>query len=407
MRIAVHDYAGHPFPYELSRALAGRGHTVGHFYFAGDMGPKGEAVRRPGDPESFAVFPITTGEAYSKTNLVQRRRGDILYGRATEAALRAFRPDVVISGNTPLEAQSRIISGVHDMGAAFVFWMQDFYSIATQRILGRRLPGIGHLFGYYYKRLEAAQLNASDGIVVISTDFIACLRELGVQREVTVIENWGPMDSIPARPKDNPWAARHGLTDKLVFLYSGTMALKHDPEPLWRLAEAFRGRDDVRVVIAAAGVNADALRARHAADPHPNLLILPLQPIGDLADMLGAADVLVAQLEADAGQFSVPSKVLSYLCAGRPILLAAPPANLAFRTVEACGAGVCVASDDTAGLIAAAQKLAGDEALRLRAGAAGRAYAEATFQIPAITDRFEAVFAEAVAARAGGGRKAV
>ena len=74
-----------------------------------------------------------------------------------------------------------------------------------------------------------------------------------LQRDVTVIENWGPMDSIPARPKDNPWAARHGLTGKLVFLYSGTMALKHDPEPLWRLAEAFRGRDDCREAFGSAG----------------------------------------------------------------------------------------------------------------------------------------------------------
>jgi len=399
MRIAVHDYAGHPFPFELSRALAARGHVVGHFYFAGDAGPKGDVTRRACDPETFSVIPVATSEPYSKTNMIQRRRGDLLYGEAAAKALREFKPDVIISGNTPLEAQSRVIAMAHEIGAAFVFWMQDFYSIATRRILGARLPGIGHLFGLYYEWLEARQLNASDEVVVISRDFVPSLKKLGVKRDVSVIENWGPLGAIPLQPKNNAWAEAHGLVDKVVFLYSGTMALKHDPEPLLQLAKAFEGRDEVRMVVAAAGVNAEVLKARQAAAPIPNLVILPLQPIGQFAEMLGAADVLVAQLEEGAGQFSVPSKVLSYLCAGRPILLAAPSNNLAFRTIEACGAGICVASEDTPGMIAAAQTLYADADLRKRAGAAGRAYAESTFQIDGITDRFEAIFAEAVARR--------
>ena len=40
--------------------------------------------------------------------------------------------------------------------------------------------------------------------------------------------------------------------------------------------------------------------------------------------MLASADVLVALLETDAGAFSVPSKVLTSLSAGRPILAAIP-----------------------------------------------------------------------------------
>ncbi|RMF52223.1 MAG: glycosyltransferase WbuB, partial [Bacteroidetes bacterium] len=32
MRILVHDYAGHPFQVQLSRALARRGHDVLHAY---------------------------------------------------------------------------------------------------------------------------------------------------------------------------------------------------------------------------------------------------------------------------------------------------------------------------------------------------------------------------------------
>ena len=55
-----------------------------------------------------------------------------------------------------------------------------------------------------------------------------------------------------------------------------------------------------------------------------SLRCLGFQPFEVLPDVLGSADVLVAILEPDAGVFSVPSKVLSYFCAGRPVLLAVP-----------------------------------------------------------------------------------
>ena len=111
-----------------------------------------------------------------------------------------------------------------------------------------------------------------------------------------------------------------------MFLYSGTLALKHNPDWLWALAEAFRDDPEVVVVLAAAGVSYDALKLRAASERQPNLMFLPLQPAADLPDLLATADVTIGLLENDAGEFSVPSKVLSYLCAGRPILLAAPQA---------------------------------------------------------------------------------
>src|SRR5690349_23473871 len=78
-RIAIHDYCGHPFQFELSRELARRGHEVRHFFFAEDMGPKGNTQRLADDPPNFTVEPISIGRAYSKQNLIRRRAADILY----------------------------------------------------------------------------------------------------------------------------------------------------------------------------------------------------------------------------------------------------------------------------------------------------------------------------------------
>jgi glycosyltransferase involved in cell wall biosynthesis len=88
--------------------------------------------------------------------------------------------------------------------------------------------------------------------------------------------------------------------------------------------------------------------------------------------------------------------VQSYLCAGRPILLAAPPANLAARIVARENAGLVMHPDDLDGFIAAARKLAADAALRRTLGENGRRYAERAYDILRTTDRFEHVFEAAL-----------
>jgi len=397
-RIAVHDYCGHPFQFELSRELARRGHEVRHFFFAGDLGPKGNAQRTSSDPETFSAEAISIDQPYSKKNLIRRRQADILYGKLASQKIASFAPDVTISGNTPLEAQAPILDGAHRAGSAFVFWMQDFYSLAAAKILGQKIPVLGHAVGAYYKYLEAAMLRRSDGVVLISDDFRPALRDMGVEDNGTaVIPNWGALGELPMRPKDTPWAREHRFADKFVFLYSGTLALKHNPDLLWALAEHFEGDPEVVVAVAASGVSYEALKARCVSEPRPNLVLLPLQPMEIFPDVLGSADVLVALLENDAGPFSVPSKILNYFCGGRPVLLSAPTDNLSARVVSKAAAGICVPAGDKEAFVQAADHLRHEPRSCAKLGAEGRAYAERTFNISAIADRFEGTFAKALA----------
>lgn len=397
LRIAVHDFAGHPFQFQLSRALAARGHTVNHFYFAGDLGPKGRTLRQAGDPDTFAITPLQIGRPYSKADFVGRWRNDSDYGRVASAALARFRPDVVISGNTPLDPQAAILRAAHAGGAAFVDWVQDFYSLAIARILSSRYLGLGRAISAYYGAKERAILAQSDGIVLISEDFKSFAPDLAARGdEVAVIPNWGALDEIEVRPKSNPLSGQYGLADKFVFLYSGTLGLKHNPAHLLRLADTFADREEVRIVVAAAGLGMDRLTTDLKANPRRNLITFPLQPFDRFSDLLGSSDVLLALLENDAGDFSVPSKILSYLCAARPILLSAPPANLASRVIEEAGAGVVTPSASSQAFVDAARKLYDQPEIGAELAMRGRRYAEDHFDIQRLTDQFEAVFERSI-----------
>ncbi len=392
MRLVVHDYSGHPFQVELSRSLAARGHEVHHIHAAFFQTPKGPLARRPDDPPGFHSVALELGRPFAKYAFVRRVRQEIAYGRLMAAEVARIRPDVVISSNMPLDPQAILARACRAQGSRFVFWLQDIYSVAIDRILRRRLPGLGAVVGARYIALERRLLREADAVVAITEDFRPILERWGVAPErVTVIENWAPLADMPVRPRANAWSASHRLDDKLVFLYAGTLGLKHDPSLLLELARTLAARPAARVVVASEGPGADWLARHRGALPADNLILLPFQDFAVLPDMLGAADVLTAILEPEAGVFSVPSKVPSYLCAGRPILAAMPQANLAARTILRAGAGRVVAPGDAAGFAAAALAFADDAAGRTRCGQAARAWAESHFEINDIADRFAAI----------------
>lgn len=395
MHILIHDYAGHPAPIELSRTLAAMGHRVTHAFFHADPGPKGRLTRTSGDPARLDFRAVEIAGGYSKTDFFKRRAGDISYGRALATLIADEHPDVVISGNTPTEAQERPLSTCRDLQIPFVYWCQDFYSIAASRLLGRKLPGLGHAIGAYYRFLERRQMIRSTTVLHITEAFRSQTRAWGIpSAQVQVIPNWGSIADLPVLPRNTAWAREQGINDCARFLYSGTLAMKHNPAHLTALADALENRGDSQdqVILVASGVGAAHIPSS------PALRKLPLQPIERFAEVLASGDVLLALIERDAGTFSVPSKVLSYLCAGRPIVLAAPKDNLAAQIVASIGAGVVVEPEDTQGFVAAALSYCADSERAAKAGAAGRAYAEQTFGINAVARTFEGMFQQAIAA---------
>jgi glycosyltransferase involved in cell wall biosynthesis len=396
MRVAFHDYPGHAFPVQLARALARRGHAVLYVHFADFQSPKGPLAPAAGDPPGLVLQPIVLGETHRKYHLVRRWLQDRRYGARLVERVRAFRPEVVLGGNGPLEPQARLQQAARDLGAGFVFWLQDAYGVAIDQLLRRRLPGLGALVGARYRRLERRAWRASDAIVAITEDFRPLLRAAGVDgTRVTVIENWAALDELPQRPRGNAWAVTHGLADKRVLLYAGTLGLKHDPELLCHLARRLRSAPDVRIVVVSEGIGADHVARVKATERLDNLIVLPFQPYEALPEVMASADVLMVVLEAGAGIYSVPSKLLTYLCAGRAIVGAMPLDNLASRIVARAGAGLVAAPDDVAGFVEAARSLLDQPARRAASGAAARAYAERSFDIEAIAARFEAVLSAA------------
>jgi len=392
MRILLHDYGHFAFPVELSRELAYRGHHILHLYAGSNPTPHDLVSHNETDPANLIFQGVYIDEPLQKNSFVKRWLQEREYGRLLVAEVDRFKPNLVISADTPLDPQASLLKKCKKLGIPFVFWLQDVVGLATYLILKNKIPVLGSLIGKYYINLERQLLRQSEKIILITEDFLPLLEGWNIdQSKTVVIPNWAPINEIPIRPRDNQWAKEHDLIDKLCFMYTGTLGLKHNPVLLLELAIHYKDKPNVMIVIVSETIGANWLREKKEELSLKNLIILDFQPFDQMQYVLASADVLLAILDEDAGIFSVPSKVLTYLCAQRPLLLAVPEENFSARIVTQSQAGIVVNSNDVVGFIRGAEDLLRDDSLRDSFGKNGRSYAEKNFDIQLITDKFETI----------------
>lgn len=392
MRLLIADYSGHPFQVQLSRALAARGHDVLHLFSASSETPKGELEPKPDDPHGFQVIGVTLDEPFDKQNFVKRRRQEIRIGKQFAEVVERFRPDVGVFANQPIDTLAQSVPALRRTGARFVFWLQDLLGEASTRVLAGKLGPPGALIGSYYSAREARHLRKADHVVAISDDFRPALDRLRIDpKRVSIIENWAPINDLPTYPRDNAWARRNLPPSGLRIIYSGTLGFKQDPEALLDVAAEI----DCDVLIFSQGAAARSVAAKAAERGLANVSVRDWLDFADLPKALAGADLLAVLLEPDAGAYSVPSKVLTYMCVGRPVVGSIAADNLAARIITRAGAGIVCQPGDHRALVAAVRRFATDRAFADAAGAAARRYAEATFGIDRIADRFESVIGQA------------
>lgn len=393
VRICVCDYSGHPFQVQLSREFARLGHQVLHLHFAEFQTPKGRLTVDASDPPTLGIEAISIGRPFAKYGLVKRWLQEREVGHLFARRIDTFAPEVVLASNLPIDALSIVLRSSQKANRRFIFWQQDIYSSAIIKVLSNKLGFVGRLIGKYYEYLEMRVAQKSHRIVVIAESFRTTLKTKFkiAPDKIEVIENWAPLNEINVGSKANPWAAAHDLTGREVVLYTGTLGLKHNPAQLITLAETLNGKHDARVVVISEGPSADWLKTSAQQKSLSNLVVLPFQPYAQYPDVLASADVLVAMIENDSGEYSVPSKLLSYLSAGRPIVLSAPKENLASEIIERSGAGIAGSPGDTDAFVASVKRLLSDASARQDLGQKARAYADCTFDILRIGQRFEAL----------------
>jgi len=148
--------------------------------------------------------------------------------------------------------------------------------------------------------------------------------KMDVSEKLVVLPPWPAEDPAAVVPHDeNPFRAQHGLSGKLVVMYSGN----HGPSnPLTTIIEAGkRLRDESRLVLLFVGGGVGKKEVEQARSH--NIRSVPYQPRETLRHSLAAADVHVVTVGEDVKGIVHPSKIYGAMAVARPILLVGPAEN--------------------------------------------------------------------------------
>jgi len=166
-----------------------------------------------------------------------------------------------------------------------------------------------------------------------------------------------------------------GLGDAFLVLHAGNMGVKQGLDVVLDAAVQTRSDPGIVYLLVGDGAMRPHLEARARDLGLQNVRIVPLLEHDRFLQLLGAADVCLVTQQRTVADVVFPSKVLTLLSAGKPVVASVTGGSAVANVVAGAGAGMIVTPEDGAALAEAIGTLRADPRRRASMSAAGRAYA--------------------------------
>jgi colanic acid biosynthesis glycosyl transferase WcaI len=279
-----------------------------------------------------------------KVNALRRIVHELSFGLSSFVrVLTRRRADIYVVVSPPLGLGLFAWIATRLKRSRYVFHVQDLQPDAAVGLGMLRAGGFVRML-YGLERLAYRHAAAVSGI---APGMIEAFARKGVGRDRCILfPNW-LRDSARARAAAG-FRARQGIEPShFLAVYSGNLGRKQGIEILLeaaRLLAASAAHDPaaarVRILIVGAGAAREELEEKIARLALPNLRLLPLLDDGDYAAMLDEADAGLITQAAGTGGFFFPSKLLTVLHAGLPVLTVADAASELAHAVAHGGFGL-------------------------------------------------------------------
>lgn len=223
------------------------------------------------------------------------------------------------------------------------------------------------------RRLERFVYSRADLITVISQGFFDNLVGKGVStNKLRHLPNWVETGKFNASSDPAVRATLGARSGETLVLHTGNMGAKQGLETVVDAAAELVD-EKVAFSLVGDGSHRRQLEARALGLGLTNLKFLPLQ--ADFPATLAAADVLVLAQRSLVIDSVAPSKLLSYMASGKPVVAAVNALSEAGRIVQKAECGVIVAPEEPEALAQAIRELHRHKSKGALLGQAGRRYA--------------------------------
>jgi colanic acid biosynthesis glycosyl transferase WcaI len=383
--------------YELADTLVGRGHDVTvvtgfpRYNLQVEPAPyRGRAWMRE-RMGGIQVLRLRT-PSFPRDNLLLRGVEHFLVPSILLLrALQAGRQDVVFTVSPPLPLGLAAYGLSRIWRVPFVVNIQDLF---PQEVI---LLGLlkNQTLIRVFEAIERFVYRKADCVTVHSPgnrDY--ALSHGGFPEHVRVVYNWVDTDRIRPAPRENVFRREHRLCDRFVVSYAGTMGYAQDMSIIIEAAQRLRQEQGIVFLLVGDGPDKPRAAERATAMQLGNVTFLPTQPWSAYPEVLAASDVSMINLSSKLTTPVVPSKLMSIMAAGRPVVASIPLHSDASRIVAEADCGLCVEAGDADGLAHAILTLYRDSDRAEAMGQRGRLYAESHFSKRSCAGSYEEIFNE-------------
>jgi colanic acid biosynthesis glycosyl transferase WcaI len=166
-----------------------------------------------------------------------------------------------------------------------------------------------------------------------------------------------------------------GVGDAFLAVHAGNMGVKQGLDVVIDAAQRTRADAGIVYVLVGDGAVRPQLEARARALDLVNVKIVPLLPRDRFLPLLAAADVSLITQQRVVADVVFPSKVLTLLAAGKPVIASVTGGSAVATAIATAGAGLVIEPEDGDQLALAVRALRDDPVRRAAMSAAGRVYA--------------------------------
>ena len=286
--------------------------------------------------------------------------------------LLASRPDIIYMNSWVIFGSGMASVAAWLRGIPVAMSIQDAYpeSLTQQK----RIAPHSLLFRIL-RRLDSRIAHSAKALIVISDRFRETYRfDRGVPADrIHVLQNWGDASSVNVDAR-GAYALRqkYGITDNAIFaVYLGNIGAAAGIETVIEAFEFLWNDENISVLIAGVGSRLQA--CQELVDKkglQDRVFFYTARSKKDTGMILGAADVLLLPTQGEQSLVSVPSKLISYMLSGRPVLAMVLGNSETAELITAAKAGWVVPPGDPVGVASALKVIAASPREDLRAAGA-------------------------------------
>lgn len=288
------------------------------------------------------------------------------------------KPDLVFSVFQPLSVGVTLPLITALRGSKLVLNVQDLHPDAPVRLGLIRNPILIGLL----RKVERFGYRSSDGLAVICEQFRShCNIIAGDKTRIAVIPNWIDLNEILPGARMNGLRKELGLSSEhIVILFAGTIGFVANSEIIITVADLLRdSAPNVRFVFIGEGPAVASLKRLATEARLSSVVFAPFQPRERLSEVQAISDISLLTMGLGQGRTSVPSKLLGYMAAARPVIAAVDKDSETAALVLNANCGMVTPSDDPFELARTISALIYKPVERQNLGVNGRTYLEKNF----------------------------